>query len=195
MRQCSLINSNHYWWHGRIRRAIAPRGAISGYSCQSAVKPFLSGSSNSGTPGNDLGLLAEREDLAALRADVIPRALTQVVFLGEGGMIAGLSAPLLLEDNCALLLHRDGLGTKFDGTGANLKAITDAEEAVDLLRRRELRGHRGCLGDALGRAGKRDDPKPESLELVVPNHVARRRIQAEQFTTSDLRERAMGPLS
>jgi hypothetical protein len=29
----------------------------------------------------------------------------------------------------------------------------------------------------------------------VPNHVARRRIQAEQFTTSDLRERAMGPLS
>ena len=128
------------------------------------------------TRSNDLGLLAEREDLAALRADVIPRALAQVVFLGEGGMIAGLSAPLLLEDNCTLLLHRNGLGTKCDGTGASAKAITEAAAAVDLRRgrrRRDLRGHRGCLRNGLGRARKCHDAKPESLKLVVPHDLAR----------------------
>ena len=61
---------------------------------------------------NDLSLLAKRECLAALRTDVIPRALAQVVFLGECGMITGLSAPLLLEDYGTLLLHRDGLRAK-----------------------------------------------------------------------------------
>jgi hypothetical protein len=64
------------------------------------------------TRSNDLSLLAKRDSLAALRADVISRALTQVVFLGEGGVIAGLSAPLLLEDYGTLLLHRDGLRAK-----------------------------------------------------------------------------------
>jgi hypothetical protein len=64
------------------------------------------------TRSNDLSLLAKRESLAALRTDVIPRALAQVVFLGECGMITGLSAPLLLEDYGTLLLHRDGLRAK-----------------------------------------------------------------------------------
>jgi len=64
------------------------------------------------TRSNDLSLLAKRESLAALRTDVIPCALPQVVFLGECGMITRLYAPLLLEDYGTLLLHRDGLRAK-----------------------------------------------------------------------------------
>jgi hypothetical protein len=76
------------------------------------------------TRSNDLSLLAKRDGLAALRADVIPRALAQVVFLGEGGVITGLSAPLLLEDYGTLLLHRNRLRAKWDVAGATPKAIT-----------------------------------------------------------------------
>ena len=71
------------------------------------------------TRSNDLSLLAKRDGLAALRADVIPRALAQVVFLGEGGMITGLSAPLLLEDYGTLLLHRGKLRAEIEDGSTN----------------------------------------------------------------------------
>ena len=72
------------------------------------------------TRSDDLSLLAKRDGLAALRADVVPRALAQVVFLGKGGMITGLSAPLLLEDYGTLLLHRGKLRAKIDDGSRNL---------------------------------------------------------------------------
>ena len=77
------------------------------------------------TRRDELGLLAKGERRPALRADEAARTRAQVVFLGEGGVIAGLSAPLLLEGYCSFLLHRDGLEAEFDRTGAPLKAITD----------------------------------------------------------------------
>ena len=45
----------------------------------------------------ELGLLAEGERRAALRAAVIAGALAQVVLAGERRMVAGLAAPLLLD--------------------------------------------------------------------------------------------------
>ena len=60
------------------------------------------------TRRDELGLLAKGERRPALRADEAARTRAQVVFLGEGGVIAGLSAPLLLEGYSSLLLHRDG---------------------------------------------------------------------------------------
>jgi hypothetical protein len=45
----------------------------------------------------ELGLLAEGERRAALRAAVVAGALTKVVLARERWMVAGLASPLLLE--------------------------------------------------------------------------------------------------
>lgn len=126
---------------------------------------------------NDLSLFAERKDLATLRADVVPRTGSHVVFLGERGVFAGLSAPLLLEGNCSFLLHRHGLGTNLNGTGTAVKAITQADEAVALHRSGGGRGglcrHRRGLRHAVIGAGKGDKAEAQPLELVVPQDLAR----------------------
>ena len=121
---------------------------------------------------NDLSLFAEREYLATLRADVVPRTGSHVVFLGECGVFAGLSAPLLLENNCSFLLHRYGLGADLYGTGTATKAITEADQAV-ALHRGGLCRRRGGLRHAEIGAGKSDNAEAQSLQLVVPHDLAR----------------------
>jgi len=67
------------------------------------------------SPGlGELGLLAEGERRAALRAAVVAGALAEVVFARECGMVAGLAAPLLLELDGLLALQWRILGAMVD---------------------------------------------------------------------------------
>jgi hypothetical protein len=66
------------------------------------------------TRGSELGLLAEGERRAALRAAVVAGTLAEVVLARERGMVAGLAAPPLLELDGFLALQWRILGATVD---------------------------------------------------------------------------------